>query len=216
MKIVDLSHPVVTGMQVYPGDPLVEVAPSLTVERDRVNVLSVHIGSQSGTHVDAPFHVDNDLPRLSALNLNLFVGRGVVVDATGLSDREQIPDERFLTVDFSGVSIVAVRTDWSQYYGTTRYFAHPFPSRLSLQHLLDCGIRTIALDFLSLDRTPEEGAEDFTLENHYLWSNRGGVIAENLRNLESVIERAPHFSILPLNLGDSDGAPIRAVAYWAQ
>ena len=214
MKIVDLSHPLATGMQVYPGDPCVEIAPSLTVERDKVNVLSVHIGSQSGTHVDAPFHVRNDLPKLSELDLNLFMGRGIVVDATGLTDREQIPDERFLVVDYSGISIVAVRTDWSEFYGTDRYFAHPFPSQLSLQHLLGCGVRAIALDFLSLDQTPEEGAEDFTLDNHYLWSGRGGIIAENLRNLKSVTDLSPYFSMLPLNLGDSDGAPVRAVAYW--
>ena len=74
----DLSHPLRTGMPVYPGDPAVAVGPALTVDADGVNVLALHLGSQSGTHVDAPFHVDDALPDLDALpegGMGLFIIR---------------------------------------------------------------------------------------------------------------------------------------------
>ncbi|NUR91375.1 MAG: cyclase family protein, partial [Nonomuraea sp.] len=90
MELVDLSVPVETGMPVYPGDPEVSVAPALTVARDGVNVLGLHLGSQSGTHVDAPFHVDDALPRLDELPLSRFAGPAVVVDARGLAPRTPI------------------------------------------------------------------------------------------------------------------------------
>ncbi|MFE1878154.1 cyclase family protein, partial [Streptomyces diastatochromogenes] len=75
---LDLSVPVVTGMPVYPGDPEVRVSPALRAPADGVNVLALHLGSQSGTHVDAPYHVDDAWPRLDELPLERFAGpRGV-------------------------------------------------------------------------------------------------------------------------------------------
>jgi len=80
MTIVDLSVPITTGMPVYPGDPEVAVGPALTVERDGVNVLALHLGSHSGTHVDAPKHIDDALPALDEVPLERFCGPAAVVD----------------------------------------------------------------------------------------------------------------------------------------
>ncbi len=211
--IVDLSHILLTDLQVYPGDPKVEIKPALTIEDDFVNVLTVNMGSQSGTHVDSPFHVLSDGKRLNEVDLSHFIGIGAVIDATGLSDRQEIPTERFTNLDLTGVSIALVRTDWSQYFGTARYLAHPYPNVESLTHLKNHGITTIALDFLSLDRTPAAG-EEFTLANHYFWSQGDGIIGENFTGLSQITVERPNISMLPLNLGASDGAPVRAIASW--
>lgn len=212
MIIVNCTHELRTAMQVYPGDPDVVITTALEADRDGVNVLRLHMGSQSGTHIDSPFHVRNDLPTLDQINLSFFVGRAAVVDATGLSPREIIPHDRFIAADLTGVRIVLVRTDWSLHYGTAHYLAHPAPSLTSLTYLLERGIRTIALDCLSLDVTPDNPS-DATLTNHYLWSEAGGIIGENFTNLVAVTPSTPYVSMLPLNLGASDGAPVRAVAF---
>ena len=198
-------------MQVYPGDPEVVITSALNVDEHGVNVLSVHLGSQSGTHLDSPFHVLNELATLDELDLRRFVGRACVVDATGLRPRSEIPHERFSDVDYSRCSIVLVRTDWSDHFGTSAYLAHPYPSASSLEFLLARGISTIGLDCLSLDRTPDDPARA-TLESHYLWCRANGIIAENLTNLRSISAATPYVSLLPIKLGSSDGAPIRAVA----
>jgi arylformamidase len=91
--IVDLSVPITTGMPVYPGDPEVALAPALTVAEHGVNVLHVAMGSQSGTHVDAPYHIDDSLPRLDELPLERFAGPAVVVDARGSAPRAPIGPE---------------------------------------------------------------------------------------------------------------------------
>lgn len=211
MEIVDLSHRLHSGMQVYPGDPAVVIEPALHAETDWVNVLSVHMGSQSGTHIDSPFHVLNELATLDQIPLQRFIGKWVLVDATGLAPREVIPHERFAAHSYNEGDVVLVRTDWSDFFGSEKYLAHPFPSQESLQFLLDHNVRTIALDFLSLDRTPDNPSEA-TLENHYLWSNANGIIGENFTNFRSLSDATPFISLLPLNMGASDGGPVRAVA----
>jgi len=110
--IVDLSHILHSGLQVYPGDPEVEIIQALNVENDYVNVLSVHMGSQSGTHIDSPYHVFTDGKKLSEIPLESFIGPGVVIDATGLNDRQEIPSERFTAIDVMHASIALIRTDW--------------------------------------------------------------------------------------------------------
>jgi len=211
--IVDLSHALRSGLQVYPGDPEVEIVPALSVVNDFVNVLSVHMGSQSGTHIDSPYHVFDDGKRLDKIPLESFIGVGVVIDATGLEDRQEIPTARFTSTDIADATIALIRTDWSLYFGSERYKAHPYPNLDSLSFLRDNGIFTIALDFLSLDRTPADG-EEFTLANHYFWSTGDAIIGENFTNLASISNNRPMISMLPLNLGASDGAPVRAIASW--
>jgi kynurenine formamidase len=56
--------------------------------------------------------------------------------------------------------------------------------------------------------------EDFTLANHYFWSQGDGIIGENFTNLKAITVGRPYISMLPLNLGASDGAPVRAIASW--
>ena len=51
---MDLSVPLVTGMPVYPGDPEVRIESALTVAGEGVNVLSLAIGTHSGTHATGP------------------------------------------------------------------------------------------------------------------------------------------------------------------
>jgi len=211
MELIDLSHELRTGMMVYPGDPEVSIDSALTVASDQVNVLSLHLGSQSGTHLDSPFHVRDDFATLDRIPLERFLGRFALVDATGLAPFQPIPHERFTSVVYDGCTIVLVRTDWSDVFGDASYLQHPFPTEASLRFLLDQGVRTIGLDFLSLDKTPAPGDEG-TLANHVLWSELEGIIVENLTNLRALTSATRFVSLLPLKLGASDGAPIRAVA----
>jgi len=120
---IDLSVPVVTGMPVYPGDPAVEVSPALRAPRDGVNVLQLHMGSQSGTHVDAPYHVDDAWPHLDELPLDRFAGHAVVADVRGLPPRAPVTPELLAPVlnrlRLRPGSLVALATGWSAYWAPT-------------------------------------------------------------------------------------------------
>jgi arylformamidase len=208
--------PIETGMPVYPGDPQVSVAPALTTARDGVNVLGLHLGSQSGTHVDAPFHVDSSLPTLDELPLSRFAGPAVVVDARGVGARSPIGAGHLAGAlglrDADAAPIVLIATGWSAHWGTGERLAHPFLTEEAAGLLVERGVRTVGIDALSVDPTP---AEDFPA--HRVLCGAHAVIAENLTGLDRLLDaqarsRPIEVWMMPLRLDGADGAPVRAVA----
>ncbi|MFF2557482.1 cyclase family protein [Nocardia sp. NPDC058058] len=211
MRIIDLSVPLRTAMPVYPGDPEVSIRPALTVAVDGVNVLHVDMGSQTGTHVDAPFHIDDALPALDALPLERFIGPATVVDARGLGPRTAIGPEYFQGKVAAG-QIVLIATGWSEHWGTPDYLAHPYLDPAAAAYLVEAGIRTVGIDTLSVDPTP---AQD--IPSHRILCGAHAVIAENLTALDRVLSEQQlghrvEASLLPLHLPGADGAPVRAIA----
>ncbi|UGT41552.1 cyclase family protein [Nocardia yamanashiensis] len=211
MRLIDLSVPLRTGMPVYPGDPEVRITPALTVAADGVNVLHLDLGSQTGTHVDAPAHIDDALPTLEMLPLERFTGRAVVVDARGLEPRGAIGREYFEGRVSAGL-IVLIATGWSAHWGTIDYLAHPYLTPEAASYLIDSGVRTIGIDALSVDPTPAH-----EIPVHRILCGAHAVIAENLTNLPELLaaQHAGHdldVSLFPLYLPGADGAPVRAVA----
>jgi arylformamidase len=209
--IIDLSVPIVTGMPVYPGDPEVEVVRALTVGAEGVNVLGLHLGSQSGTHVDAPYHIDEGLPTLDDLPLERFLGPAAVADARGLPPRSPIGPETLAPWLRPG-TILLIATGWASRWGSDDYLAHPWLTPEAAALVVEAGVRTVGIDALSVDPTP---AEEFPA--HRLLCGAHAVIAENLRNLDPLLDaqaagREIEVSLLPLRLRAADGAPVRAVA----
>ena len=213
-KVVDLSHTIGPGMQVYPGDPVPTLIRHCTLERDGYNVLDVRIGSQSGTHVDAPAHLTAGAATIDRLAPELFVGRGVVFDVRGIDARQRItPDLIGSRADDVRPGDIAVfHTGWSRFYGTDAYYTHPFLDPALCALLLDRGVRTFCLDAPSVDETPDDEHADAGYPVHHLIADAGGVIGENLCRLDRIDFPDPLVSLLPISLEDGDGAPTRAVA----
>ncbi|XVQ13245.1 cyclase family protein [Spirillospora sp. CA-255316] len=215
VELVDLSVPVVSGMPVYPGDPEVVVTPALTAVNSGVNVRRLHMGSQSGTHVDAPYHVDDLLPQLQHLPLERFTGPAAVADARGLPPRAPIgPD--VLPDGLEPGTVLLIATGWSRHWGTGEYPAHPYPTVETAEAIVAAGVRTVGIDALSVDRTPPPGDDAFSLDTHRVLCGAQAVIAENLTGLDRLLEAqaAGHtveVSLFPIRL-EGDGAPVRAVA----
>jgi kynurenine formamidase len=201
-RVVDLSVPLDDGTPVYPGDPPVRLAPAATIAHDGYNLLAVHMGSQSGTHCDAPRHFRDDGPSIDALDLRLFTGPGVLVDVRGRPDRYPIgvPDLAPYLDRVGPGTIVVLHTGRSD-------SAHPYLGADACRALLDRGVRTIGLDTPNIDETPSA-----SYPCHHMIAAAGGVIVENLTNLAAVDFPDPFLSVLPLRLTGADGAPVRAVA----
>src|SRR6266511_3873060 len=213
-RVIDLSIAVDEHTQVYPGDPVVELHSATRIETDGFNVLSIALGSHTGTHVDAPYHFVADGPRLGELDLGLFAGPGVIADVTGHEPRQPIVWSDIVSVsDRVGPgTILVLRTGWSEaHLRTDRSFDHPFLDPDACAQVLDRGVRTIAIDALTPDPTALHGEAAFPV--HQLVLGAGGVIAENLTHLSAVQAPDPLLCMFPVRLGgDADGAPCRAVA----
>lgn len=207
-RIIDLSVPVGTGTPVYPGDPAPRLSVHATVPRDGFNLLRVEMGSQTGTHVDAPYHFRDDAPRLHELDLTRFIGRGVVLDLRGLPPRTPITRDMLDPAGLGPGVIALICTGWSRFYGTEAYFDHPYLEVGACRAMLDLGVRTFCVDAANIDETPS----DLGYPVHHLIAQAGGVIGENFRNLELIDFPDPLVSCFPIALENADGAPVRAVA----
>ncbi|MEU9079214.1 cyclase family protein [Kitasatospora sp. NPDC004745] len=239
--LVDLTHQVTTAMPVYPGDPTVLLEPALTTATAGVNVLALHLGSQSGTHVDAPYHVDVTWPTLDGLPLERFTGPAVLADLRGLEPRAAVtPDLLAPALERVGEgSVLLLATGWARHWGTDAYLAHPALTPEAAGAIVAAGVRTVGVDALSVDPTPDPGpgdpavaalladladehdrpADEPTLAAHrvLLGAPGGGVIAENLTDLRPLLAAQEaglpvEVSLFPLRLVAADGAPVRAVA----
>jgi kynurenine formamidase len=213
VRTVDLSVPLAEDTPVYPGDPVPRIRPASTIAGEGFNLLSVSMGSQTGTHVDAPYHFADDGARVDELDLSLFVGPGVVVDVRGHQARQPIRWAAFSPyADRLGPGVVLLlHTGWSRHHGTDRYYDHPYLDAGACERLLALGVRTFLLDAVNIDETPDDAHPGAGFPVHHLIAAAGGVIGENLRNLEQ-IDFDPFVSCLPLRLRGGDGAPVRAVA----
>ena len=212
-KVVDLSVPVDARTVVYPGDPSPRFEVHSTIERDGFNLLQIHFGSQSGTHVDAPYHFEEDGLRIDEVPVDRFVGPGVVVDARDLGPRGEITWEHIAPVAGRiepGV-VVLLRTGWSRFYGDPRYFEHPFLGSYACERLLGLGARTFCIDAINIDETPDDEHPGVGFPCHHLISRLDGVIGENFR-FDDLPDGDFLVACTPVRLSGADGGPVRAVA----
>jgi kynurenine formamidase len=212
-RIVDLSIVIDEDTPVFPGDPRPSLRRATRIETEGFNVLSVSLGSHTGTHVDAPSHVVASGAVLDELDLARFAGPGIVADVTAASAGTGITwDDLAPVADRLRPGVVLLlRTGWSErYLRTDRYVDHPFLEPAAAERVLERGVRTIGIDALNPDATSPHG--DGALPVHDLVLGAGGVIAENLTNL-SEVDGEPLVCLFPIRLGArADGAPCRAVA----
>lgn len=214
IRVVDLSVPVDAGTTVYPGDPTPSFEVHSTIESEGFNLLQIHLGSQSGTHVDAPFHFEPDGLRIDEVPIDRFTGPGVIVDATALGAREQITWEHVEPVaDRLGPGVVVLlHTGWSRLYGTPEYFDHPYLAADACARMLELGVRTFCIDAINIDETPDDEHPGVGYPSHHLISRLDGVIGENFTGFDQLGDGELLIVCTPIRLTGADGGPVRAVA----
>lgn len=205
----DLSHPLVTGMPTYPDDPQIAIKPATTIAEHGYNVAHVSMGSQSGTHIDAPFHFLEQGATIDQFSPEVFVGEATLAEVRDLSPNAEIGADAIPQPTRPG-GILLLHTGWSDYWGSDQYFSHPFVSASAAERIVALGYKAIGIDALSVDQT-EGNTSNFVAHDIILGANIP--IAENLRGLSGIVWARPWVSLLPLRIDQGDGAPIRAVAF---
>lgn len=227
MPVIDLSHPVQTGMQVFPGDPQVAIRTAATVAADGFQVAELRMGSHTGTHLDAPLHTVAGGAAVDALPLDALMGPARMVHVSDPAPQALVgwEDVSAQLEDLSPGTIVLFRTGWSRYFNTAAYLQHPVFDAEIARRLVAAGIRVTGVDTLNPDPTPTQTPDAdpaapavpqhhgvSALPFHDVFLGAGGAIIENLTNLDAVPWTDPWFSALPLRLEGVDGSPVRAVA----
>ncbi|MCM3658801.1 cyclase family protein [Agromyces mediolanus] len=202
-------------MRVYPGDPEVVIEPALHLDRDGVDVARLHLGSHTGTHLDAPSHTVAGGRTTGGIGLDELVGDALVVHLDGLvaGQRYGLPElERALggTLPERVPPIVILDTGWAERFDTDEALDHPALDPAAAAELVRRGLHVLAVDTLSPDPSSgESAAAAFPVHEVVLGDDR--LIVENLCGLGGLPERV-RVGFFPLRV-DLDGAPVRAVAF---
>ncbi|MDQ2731120.1 MAG: cyclase family protein, partial [Armatimonadota bacterium] len=199
MPILDLSHPMTNGQPSYPGDPPLVIAPHNTIAEDGYNLTRLEMGSHQGTHLDAPYHFDEDGLTLDRMPLEWFYGPASMIDlAPGgcLPAGTELTAEMFRPFEglFAPGARILYRTGWDRWFGQAAFF-EDFPS------LTPDAVRWIAahqISLLGMD-TPSPSVEAVYSHGVLLAKGNETVIVESLTNLDRLPAQFI-FMAFPLNL----------------
>jgi arylformamidase len=204
--IYDISVPITTTMPVWPSDPPVSLTPISHPSRDKshtVRVTSVEMGSHTGTHIDAPWHMVEGGRRLNQIPLETLIGPAVVLAIPGAKSLKRADVEKF---DFTGVQRILFKTDNSQHWKDGKFYEQfVYLEPEAAEFLVEHGIKLVGIDYLSVDQFKSEAHP-----SHFVLLERNVVIIEGL-NLSQVPPGQYHMTALPLNLQEVDGAPTRVI-----
>ncbi len=208
-KYVDLSWPLTETTPIYPGDPEPKIEIATTIENEGYNLSSVYLGTQTGTHVDAPYHFANDGATIDQMALDFFFGDAVVVRVTNKEANEQITmaDIEPYKKQLAQVEIVLFNTNWYHKRGSDEFFNHPYVSIEVAEYLVEIGIRFLCIDTINADQT---GGTEFPV--HDLFSAKNLMIGENMAYFDQIDFENVVISAFPLCIVGCDGSPVRAVA----
>jgi len=206
LKIYDLSLKISNSLPYYPGDPEIRVEPKLIYAEKNANVLSLHLGTHSGTHIDAPFHQIDGGKTLDDICLDMYMGEAVFIYIPK-DDDETITDGDLKKYDIREDDIVIICTGWQDNKYKDNYFkGFPYFTEKAADFFISRKIKCLGADIPSVDGPGSGGVF------HKKILSAGIGIIEALINLKPLAGKRMFFSALPLNIERGDGSPVRAVA----
>ncbi len=204
MSLYDVTRPLSSSLPVYPGDPVIELAPiAQRAWGDAANVTRMVLSSHTGTHIDAPRHFFDAGTTVDRLDLQVLIGPVRVVEVPCVS---HITESDVDAHDLEGATRVLFKTPNALLWDRPGFQAayHALTPRAA-ERLVACGVRLVGIDYLSVDAYE---APDFPV--HRCLLQAGVVIVEGL-DLRAVSPGEYELFALPLLLENGDGAPARVL-----
>jgi arylformamidase len=204
-KWIDISVPIKSGMVHWPDNPPVKVGKMLDMGcGDICNVSTLSMGSHTGTHMDGPLHFIRDGASLDRMPMEATIGPARVVE---VRDNESVKPGHLKGLRLRRGERILFKTRNSARSWKTDAFDEQFIyiSKEAAQVLVDRGVRTVGVDYLSVGGFKKDG-----VETHHILLGAGIWVIEGL-NFSGVKPGRYELVCLPLKVLDSDGAPARAV-----
>jgi arylformamidase len=211
-EAVDLTQELVNGMPIYAGNPVPSFSRFKTLEKDKVNLTSLTLGSHTGTHLDAPRHfIERGMP-IDEIAPRRLIGEAFVADlsfkpiGSGItrsdleSKLEGIVKEDDIVLCYTGCS-----DRWGEPDVNTNY---TYLTEEAAEYLVSKRIRAVGIDFLSIEKfkSPVPAAHKVILG--------GGLFI--IESISSAVKRFLGTRVLliclPIKLQGGDGAPARVLA----
>lgn len=202
-KIIDITMELGEGTPEWPGDVPFQFQLSVTKEESgSVNVGQFTTSSHIGTHIDAPFHYDDEGIKIDELPLEVYLSTAQVMDVRGITEitRDHLKQPE------PGVTTVLLKTD---FWTNRSVFPQDWPlfNPSIAEWMKEHGVRLLGVDLPSVDsETSKE------LPMHQAMNRNGRFILEGII-LTEVPDGVYQLAALPLKIKGADGSPVRAVLY---
>ncbi len=189
-EIIDLTKPLDETLPIYAeegySDPPLKIEPWCTVQSQGYKVSQVSLGTQCGTHIDAPSHFWEGGAELGALPVESLLGRYCLCDL-----------DAGAALDYRGEPILFLKSDAA---GGVEISTRLFDSLLALP----CRVWVIVFDVRVV------GCDVFHFNREL--AKAGKYLAENVDEAAARrVKAGGEIFILPLKLMDTSGAPCRVV-----
>ena len=212
-SLIDLSHPVVSGMTTYPGLPGPEIGAFLSREDSRDHydpgteflIGIIEMVGNTGTYLDTPFHRFADGYDLATLDLKSVAGvPGICLRV----DVEEINSDHVADLDVAGKALL-LATGWDRHWGTDAYGdpAHPFLNAEAAELLVSNGVTLVGIDSVNIDDT-----RGGSRPAHTNLLAAGVPVVEHLTGLEGLEGKSFRFYAIPPPVRDFGTFPVRAFA----
>jgi len=202
VKIYDISQTLREGIAVWPGDP--EFRQRWVLRRqdgELSNLSAVTMGTHTGTHLDAPKHLQDSGRDIAAIPLRHCLGQARVFSIS----RKRIGAADLSKLDWRGVERVLFKTR----AGRSRQLAFDRNFACLLEDAADFLVRRRVL-LVGIDAPSVDAFENNELPSHRRLLRHGIVILEGVR-LGGVPPGDYELICLPLKFAGSEGSPVRAV-----
>jgi len=209
-RFVELSHPIVEGMETYRPlpTPRVEVLNDYDASRydgmSEFLIAALHLCGNTGTYVDSPRHRFRAAIDLAGLRLEQLADVPVVVaDVTQIG--RAIGPDAVPAGDLHGKAVL-FRTDFSRHWGTDSYFhGNRFLTAEASDKLATAGPAFVGIDSLNID-----DVADMSRPAHTRLLRAGIPICEHMTNLAAIASGAGRLHAVPIAWVGGATFPVRA------
>lgn len=204
MALYDISQILDESIAVWPGDQKFRRRWSMRIDRgDSCNVSALNLSAHTGTHMDAPYHYDDEGEDIAHVPLDACLGKARVVMLPG--DAASMDAAFLQALDWEGVERVLFRTRASDLDPSCFDRDFAYLTGEGAAFLAGRALRLVGTDAPSIDAFSSK-----TMSSHKLLLAANISILEGLR-LAQVPPGDYELICLPLKIAGLDGSPVRAV-----
>ncbi len=208
---IDVTRELTVGHPNWPGDTPLALEPTARIaDGASVNVMALHTSTHTGTHLDAPYHYDDEGGRLASVPIADLMGPCLVLamaDDAGADAPVEVAEFASALARAAHGEVpprVLIKTGlsdaWTAFPETFRPLSPALVAEASR-----LGVRLLGTDAPSVD-----ALRSSDLPSHAACAAHGVWIVEGLA-LAEVPEGRFDMLCLPLRLRDADASPVRAL-----
>ena len=221
--IIDLSHPVESGMPHWPDDPQTGLAVCRTLEQDGYRLNRLVIGEHSGTHIGAPSHFNRNQATVDRLGAGKLIVPAVKInlDAAAGENRDfLLQTEHILGWEEQHKKIesglVLIHTGWSRFWSDPEMYFGLENGMMHFPGVSESAARFLAqqrgIIGLGIDTAGIDGGMSNDFAAGRCLAAHGIYHLENLANLNSLPDENFTVFIGALPIVNGHGSPCRVLA----